>query len=224
MTRGQWNPPPAGTVYMLSWGRFAEAERNSMNARVTAAHWQAAAERLTALQSPPEAMLESVVALDTVRTGDAQAVLAASRQRMVSRCQPLHAAAWGAAATEGRQKGQVHQVMKRRRLGEATARELTGGHLGRIFQPLGGGCGGWSGGNPGGRHLAPSPPAPGVLDGRCGRAQLEPGVRRLPPPAGDCARSGDGSAARPSWIPHLRAMAGLPCQAGAATCTTGRWL
>ncbi|KAK1860188.1 hypothetical protein I4F81_002777 [Pyropia yezoensis] len=86
---------------------------------------------LSALQPPPVTTPEAVAAHETVRTGDAAAVLAASRQWMESRRQPRYRAVWGDAATACQRKARVHQVIQRRRLGEAVARELTGGRLRR---------------------------------------------------------------------------------------------
>ncbi|KAK1857496.1 hypothetical protein I4F81_000113 [Pyropia yezoensis] len=131
-TRAWHAPPPAGAVYTPTKGRYTEAAGNGMTSRAATAHRREAAQGLSALRPPPATTPESVAAHETVRTGDAAAVLASSRQWMESRRQSRYRVAWGDAATAGQRKARVHQVIQRRRLDEAVARELTGGRLRRV--------------------------------------------------------------------------------------------
>lgn len=131
-TRGRRRAPPDGAVYTLSRGRYAEAAGNGMTARAAAAHRALAVQRLADHQPPSRTTPETLAAHDTIRTANPVAVLAASRQWMDSRRQELYKTVWGAAATAGVRKARVHQVIQRRKMAAAVARELTGGRLRRI--------------------------------------------------------------------------------------------
>lgn len=141
-TRGRRSPPPAGTTYTLSRGRYHEMGGGGMVRRAAVAHRAAAVQQIRmAVQSggvasagPADVTPEAVAAHDSVRSGDTAVVLAATRQWMASRRQALYRAVWRSQATAGTRKARVHQVIQRHSMAATVARELTGGYLRRVIR------------------------------------------------------------------------------------------
>ena len=124
--------PISGMRYKVSAAHFREASGGNFRARAWK-RWRARAGETAAGRTGTDAdalpPVDEAAAHDTMRTGDREAHLQATRQWVALRETAAYRARFGADATRGVRSAHLHQIIQRGRFAAAVARDLTGGLL-----------------------------------------------------------------------------------------------